>query len=65
MCMKTEVDHTRGLCHEPDVPNDTPRAVVEANPAHCLCCHSEMVIEEMSDSFAMLGMFRLVCPVCP
>ena len=23
------IDHTRGLCGTPDVPNDTPRSIVE------------------------------------
>jgi hypothetical protein len=59
-------DHTRGLCGKPDVPNDTPREVAELNPAHCLCCGSDMLVKDTT-SLAMneLGMYWLICPVCP
>jgi len=65
MASNTVTDHTRGLCGKPDVPNDTPRHVVEENPAHCLCCGHEMQIEEM-DSIGMQqgGMYLLVCNFC-
>lgn len=63
--MTSEIDHSRGLCQIPDVPSDTPREEVEKNSAHCRCCNSKMDIKEMSDSFAMLGMYELLCPVCP
>jgi len=60
------VDHTKGLCGKPDVPNNTPRHVVEANPAHCLCCESEMQVEDCtSEGMNQLGMYWLVCPLCP
>lgn len=60
------IDHTRGLCGKPDVPENTPREQLEQHPAHCLCCTSEMQIEETSSvGMQQLGMFWLVCPVCP
>ncbi len=59
-------DHDRGLCDEPDVPNNTPRAVVESSPAHCRCCGSAMEIHEMNSlGMQQAGMYRLICPVCP
>lgn len=60
------VDHSLGLCSNPDVPNDTPREDLEQNPAHCICCGSDMQIVEM-DSLGMqqAGMYRLICTTCP
>ena len=60
----TATDHSRGLCGKPDIPINTPREVVEQNPAHCRCCGSEMRIVEMSVGFRLLGMYELVCPTC-
>jgi hypothetical protein len=65
MTKACEIDHGRGLCGEPNVPNKTSREALERNPARCLCCNSEMQIREMSSSFEQLGMFQLVCPTCP
>ena len=60
------IDHTRGLCGKPDVSNNTPRHVVEANPAHCLCCESEMRVEDCtSEGMSQLGIYWLFCPTCP
>ena len=62
----TEINHTRGLCGKPDVPDNTPRHVVEANPAHCICCGSEMHIEECASlGMQQGGMYWLFCPKCP
>lgn len=64
--MKTaEHDHSRGLCQQPDVPNDTPRFMAR-NLARCRCCGSRMRDEDC-DSAGMnqLGMYWLVCPLCP
>ena len=62
-------DHSRGLCGQPDIPDNSPRsvrAVVEANPAHCLCCGSEMSISECTGlDMQLLGMYWLFCPTCP
>lgn len=64
--MKKNIDHTRGLCGEPDVPLDTPREGVEKNPAHCLCCGSVMEIcEPESMMLRRLGSYALICPTCP
>ncbi len=66
MTTTVSIDHSRGLCGKPDVPNDTPREVVEENPAHCLCCGSEMQVEETSSAgMQQGGMYWLVCPICP
>lgn len=66
MTNEQTVNHNRNLCGRPDVPNDTPREVVEQNPAHCLCCGSEMQIVELSGlGMQQAGMYRLVCPDCP
>jgi len=60
------IDHTRGLCGTPDVPNNTSREAVEKNPAHCRCCGSEMVIRECSSmGMQQLSMYWLLCPTCP
>ena len=60
------LDHTRGLCGLPDVSTDTPRATVEARPAHCQCCGSAMEVKECSSlGLQQLGMYWLVCPACP
>jgi len=61
-----QVDHTRGLCGCPDIPEDTPREVVKTKPAHCRCCGSEMYIQD-PESFGMqeLGIYALLCPTCP
>jgi hypothetical protein len=58
--------HNKDLCGKPDIPNDTPRAAVVANPAHCLCCEAVMVMKECT-SLVMeeLGMYVLECPNCP
>jgi len=66
MCKEDKIDHTRGLCGKPNVPDSTPRDVVEKTPAHCLCCDSEMYIEELNSmGMQQLGMYRLCCPKCP
>jgi hypothetical protein len=62
----TTCDHTRGLCGKPDVPNNTPREKLEQKPAQCLCCGSQMQIRDMgSEAMSQLGMYLLVCMVCP
>lgn len=62
----TVCDHTRGLCGKPNVPNNTSREEVEKNPAHCLCCESEMRVEDTTSSgMGQLGMYWLICPICP
>lgn len=59
-------DHTRGICHEPDVPANTPQEYVKENPAHCTCCGSKMKIRELTSmEMQQLGMYALVCPTCP
>lgn len=60
-------DHTRGLCGKPNVPIDnTPREEVEQNAAHCLCCGSEMRVEDCTSSgMNQAGMYWLICPTCP
>lgn len=64
--IEAEADHTRDLCGKPDVPDGTPRHVVEVKPAHCLCCGSKMSIHEcISISMQQLGMYVLSCPTCP
>ncbi len=66
MDQATTVDHTRELCGKPDVPSDTPRHVVEAKSVHCLCCGSEMQVEDCtSEGMNQLGMYWLFCPTCP
>lgn len=60
-----DIDHTRGLCGIPDVPQNTPREEVEANPAHCKCCGSEMQIKEpQSVGMQQLDIYMLICPFC-
>jgi len=60
------VDHGRGLCGMPNVPENTPRSVVENNPAYCFCCGSKMRIEECtSEGMQQLGMYWLFCSTCP
>jgi transcription elongation factor Elf1 len=64
--MKKNIDHTRGLCGKPDVPENTPKKDVEKNPAHCLCCGSKMnIVNPESISMQQLGVYALVCPTCP
>ena len=61
-----EIDHTRGLCGQPDVPNDTPRRQLKSKPAHCRCCGSEMQVEDCTSAgMDQLGMYWLICPTCP
>lgn len=62
----TAIDHGKGLCGVPDVPDNTPRVVVETNPAHCRCCGAEMSIKECTSiGMQQLGMYWLFCPTCP
>lgn len=64
--MAVMADHSRGLCGKPDVPEDTPREVVEVNPAHCRCCGSKMKIGELGSlGMQQLGMYYLYCTACP
>ncbi len=66
MRRELEPDHERGLCGKPDIPNNMPREEIEKNPAHCLCCGSEMAIKDCSSmGMQQLGMYILVCPTCP
>lgn len=66
MCNDRIIDHTRSLCGKPDVPNNTSREELLLHPAHCLCCGTEMQVEEVSSvGMQQLGMFWVVCPVCP
>jgi hypothetical protein len=59
-------DHTRGLCGKPDVGNELPREVAVANPPHCLCCGSEMSVEDCTSAgMNQLGMYWVICPICP
>ena len=61
-----KIDHSRGLCGMPDVPNNTSLEQVLANPAHCQCCGSEMkVIDCNSIGMQQLGMYWLICSNCP
>lgn len=61
-----KIDHTRGLCGKPDVPNNTPQEAVEKNGAKCLCCGSKMEIRELGSlSMEQLGIYQLVCLLCP
>ena len=46
----TEVDHMRGLCGEPNVPNNTPQMQIR---------------DGFSQSLSILGVYELICPVCP
>jgi hypothetical protein len=60
------VDHDRGLCGKPDIPEGTPLEVVEMNPAHCLCCGAEMhIVPPQSLELRQSGTYTLVCPDCP
>jgi hypothetical protein len=66
MSRKLKIDHSRGLCGQPDVGDTIAREEVEKNPAHCRCCGSEMQIKECGSSgMQQLGMFWLICPTCP
>jgi len=65
MSAEQVIVHKRDLCGVPDVPNDTPRDIVEKNPAHCRCCGSEMIIKECSSTgMQQLDMYLLVCQTC-
>jgi|GEM_PF-270569 len=60
------VGHSRGLCGVPDVSLNIPKEDVLKNPAHCLCCGSEMEIcEPESVTLRRLGSYALTCPTCP
>lgn len=65
------VDHSRGLCQEPNFKppyhiNNIPREVAEKDPPTCKCCGQKMKIQNMgSESLDILGMFYLVCEICP
>ena len=67
MDQTTAIDHSRGLCGKPDVSiNGTPREAMEVSPAHCLCCGSKMLVEDCtSEGMNQLGMYWLICPICP
>ena len=61
-----KIDYSRGLCSKTDVPNNTPRENLKDKPAHCLCCGAEMLVKETSSlGMQQLGMYWLICPVCP
>ena len=60
-----KIDHGRGFCGKPDVPEDTPLEAVQERPAHCRCCGSEMrIVEPVSTGLAQLGSYALVCDKC-
>ena len=58
-------NHSRGLCGKAPTTS-LPRAEAEANPPRCQCCNATLVIEECtSPQMQQLGMYWLICPVCP
>ena len=64
MTSETVVDHSRGLCGEPDYSANDVLDLLKY-PAHCLCCGAEMKIERHVNLLAQLfGIFMVVCPVC-
>ncbi len=66
MATEVAVDHSRGLCHKPDTGTSLPREVADISPPNCLCCGFTMKVEDL-DSLDMerLGMYRVICPICP
>ncbi len=63
---ETVVDHTRGLCWEPNISLGTTLEVVEKNPPQCLCCGNEMkVIPTKHNALDGLGDYTILCGFCP
>lgn len=61
-----KIDHSRGLCGKPDVSGMALQKEVEKNPAHCLCCGTQMkIVPPVSTSLEQLGTYALICPFCP
>ena len=66
--MSAEIDHARGLCGEPDIPNNTPREDIESGRVipKCQCCGATMQIRDCTSiGMQQLGMYALICPECP
>jgi len=63
--MKKRIDHTRGLCGKPDIPDGTPLEEARKNPPHCLCCGSTMKVIADGGSLEQLGVYVVLCPTCP
>ncbi len=63
----TAIKHKPSLCGKPDVPlNGATQEDLKKHPARCLCCNAEMYTMECdSESMQELGMFLVVCPLCP
>ena len=73
----TDVDHTRGLCGEPNLTSyglsdediakrNLPREIAEKNPPTCLCCGAVMNVRDCSsDDMNRLGVYLLTCSSCP
>ncbi|GEM_PF-2169653 len=60
-------DHSRGLCGKPDTSSNSIKMedAIE-NPPKCLCCGSKMSVYKCSSTgMQQLGMFWLICPICP
>lgn len=59
-------DHTRGLCHQSDRGQNIPLEEARSNPPHCKCCGTKMrVVDSLSTSLQQLGMYQVICDVCP
>lgn len=67
----TGVDHSRGLCHQPDIPNfdvakdQIDRIRLDINPPRCKCCGDALISEDLSSLGVQMGdMYWVVCPTC-
>ena len=66
--VSSNINHSRSLCGKPDIPSGQilPQEEAEIRPPKCKCCGSRMVVKECSSiGMQQLGMYWLICEVCP
>ena len=64
------VEHDRSLCHKPDMAGQEGKFIsfeeFETNPPPCLCCGAPLQPRNLlSLGFQRLGIYEVICPVCP
>jgi hypothetical protein len=60
------MEHKKGLCGEPNIPDNVARSALARIEPRCLCCNTPMNIEELLRPRAVPELsYKLVCPKCP
>ena len=64
------VEHGRSLCHKPDMAGQEGKFIsfeeFQTNPLMCLCCGALLQPRDsLSLPLRRLGIYEVICPVCP